>query len=240
MFTEIYNAVEDIVFDHVTEIGNSLEKTKKGELCTCRQCRIDTACYVLNRIKPHYISSNRGVARVEQATIARQQQTAEIVSLIYEGIRQVNHNRRPFIDHGSRKVDPETVLNTPIFSIPIIIGRVFNGRNFEPLPEAAVELFQNGNLVAMKGAAWQNPFIIVPNTEGTFTFWPTFIPAETAAVNKIFDFSVKVAAPNLETLTHFFKIPVTSEIQTTDACLMKRSFKLPNLYLFPEGGEDEF
>ncbi|MDR0760447.1 MAG: late competence development ComFB family protein [Treponema sp.] len=240
MFTEIHNTIEDIVFAQVTEVGDSIERSKNGELCTCHQCRIDTACYVLNRIEPHYISSNRGVARVEQATIARQQKVAEIVSLIYEGIRQVNHNRRPFIDHGSRNVDPEMVLNTPIFNIPIIIGRVFNGLNFEPLPEAKVELFQNGDIAVMKDAAWQNPFMIVPNTEGTFTFWPTSIPAEATAINKIFEFSVKVEAPNLETLTHVFKIPVTSEMQTADAYFRKRSFKLPNLHLFPEDGEDEF
>jgi competence protein ComFB len=240
MFSEIHNTIEDIVFAQVKEVGDSIERSKSDELCTCHQCRIDTACYVLNRIEPHYISSNRGVARVEQATIARQQKVAEIVSLIYEGIRQVNHNRRPFIDHGSKNVDPEAILNTPIFSIPIIIGRVFNGLNFEPLPEAKVELRRNGDLVVMKDLTWQNPFIIVPNTEGTFTFWPTFIPAESVTINKIFEFSIKVEAPNLESQTHFFKIPVTSELQTADTYSMKRSFKLPNLYLFPEGGEDDF
>ena len=66
MFSEIHNIVADIVFAQVTEVCDSIEKNKKGELCTCHQCRIDTACYVLNRIEPHYISSNRGITRIER------------------------------------------------------------------------------------------------------------------------------------------------------------------------------
>ncbi|MDR0387938.1 MAG: late competence development ComFB family protein [Treponema sp.] len=241
MFTEIHNTVEDIVFAQVTEICDSIEKNKKGEICTCRQCRIDTACYVLNRIGPYYISSNRGVARVEQETIARQQKEAEIVSLIYEGIRKVNHNLRPFINHGARNADPETIPNAPIFNLPTIVGRILNGLNFEPLSEARVELRRNGDLVTMKDIGWQNPFNIVPNTEGTFTFWPSSIPAESVNAHKVFEYSIRIEAPDLELLTHFFKIPVTSEVLTTENYSRERSFKLPNLYMFPPGGvEDDF
>jgi competence protein ComFB len=239
MFTEIHNTVEDIVFAQVTEICNTIEKNNQGEICTCHQCRVDTACYVLNRISPHYISSNRGVARMEQETITRQQKEAEITSMVYEGIRQVNHNRRPFIKHKGMNAAPEAAAN-PIFNIPTIIGRIFNGLNFEPLRAAKVELLRNGELVGMKDATWQNPFNIVPNAEGTFTFWPASIPVETANINKVFAYSVKIEAPNLDPLTHFFTIPVRSEIQTADAYSLERSFKLPDLYLFPPGnGEDD-
>jgi competence protein ComFB len=241
MFTEIHNTVEDIVFAQVSEVCDIIEKDKKGEICTCRQCRIDTACYVLNRVESRYISSYRGIARVEQETIARQQKEAEIVSLIYEGIRQVNHNRRPFINHGAKGASLEAASNTPVFNIPTIVGRVFSGLNFEPLPEVKVELRRNGDLVTMKDTVWQNPFNIVPTTEGTFTFWPTTIPAEAVDSRKVFEYSVKLEAPDFEPLTHFFNIPVTSEAQTAEAYSMDRSFKLPNLYMFPPGGdEDDF
>jgi competence protein ComFB len=241
MFTEIHNTVEDIVFVQVTEVCDSIEKGRPGEICTCRQCRIDTACYVLNRIGPHYISSSRGISRIEQETIARQQEKAEIASLIYEGIGQVNHNRRPFINHGAKNADPEIALNSPVFNLPTIVGRIFNGLNFEPLPEAKVELRRNGDLVVMKDVSWQNPFNVVFNTEGMFTFWPTSIPAESVNTHKVFEYSIKIEAPNLESLTHFFKIPVTSEILLAGAYSMERSFKLPDLYMFPPGGgEDDF
>jgi competence protein ComFB len=241
MFIEIHNTVEDIVFTQVNKVCDSIEKDKTGEICTCRQCRIDTACYVLNRVGPYYISSNRGVTRVEQETIARQQKEAEIVSLVYEGIRKVNHNLRPFINHGARNADPETAPNTPMFNIPTIVGRIFNGLKFEPLSEAKVELHRNGDLVVMKDATWQNPFNVVPNTEGTFTFWPTSVPVKSVNAHKVFEYSVRIEAPDLEPLTHFFKIPVTSEVLTAENYSMERSFKLPNLYMFPQGGaEDDF
>ncbi|MDR0376161.1 MAG: late competence development ComFB family protein [Spirochaetaceae bacterium] len=240
MYTEIHNTIEDIVYAQVTEICNAIESNKQDELCTCRQCRVDTVCYVLNRIEPHYISSNRGIARAWRRTLARQQKEAEIVSLIYKGIKQVNHNRRPFTDHGSggRNISG-TVSSIPVFSIPAIIGCVFNGRNFAPLAEASVELLRNGELVVMKDAAWRNPFLVMPNIEGTFTFWPASIPAASININKVFEFSVKVEASGLESLTHFFTIPVISELQTADVYSMERSFKLPNLYLFPEGDRDD-
>jgi competence protein ComFB len=239
MFTEIHNTIEDIVFAKVTEVCDAIEKDRKGEICTCRQCRIDTVCYVLNRVTPHYISSYRGVARIEQETIARQQKKAEIVSMIYEGIRQVNYNLRPFILHNVKNTGSEAFLNVPVYNIPTIVGRVFSGLNFEPLPLVKVELRRNGDMVVMKDTAWQNPFNIVPNAEGTFTFWPTFIPAESVNAHKVFEYSVKLEAPEFDPLTHFFKIPVTSELQAVDAYSMDRSFKLPDLYLFPPGDEED-
>ncbi|MDR3130241.1 MAG: late competence development ComFB family protein [Treponema sp.] len=239
MFTEIHNAVEDIVFARVIEACGAIEKSGRDDICTCRQCRIDTVCYVLNRIKPHYVSSSRGVSRMARKTIARQQEEAEIVSLIYEGLEQVNHNRRPFINHRSRNAAPEKALAAPVFNVPTIVGRIFNGLNFEPLAEAKVELRRNGDLVGMKDASWQNPFLMVSNTEGVFTFWPASIPAESANANKVFEYSVRLEAPNLEAMTHFFKIPVTSEAQTAGTYSVERSFKLPDLYMFPPGGGED-
>jgi competence protein ComFB len=239
MFTEIHNIIEDIVFTQVNKVCEIIERDRTDGICTCHQCRIDTACYVLNRIEPHYITSYRGVARVEQETIARQQKEAEIISLIYEGIRQVNHNRRPFINHGTRNSDPKMSVNTPVYNLPTIVGRVYSGLNFEPLLEVKVELCRNGDLVTMRDTAWRNPFNIVPSTEGIFTFWPSSIPAESADIRKVFEYSVKLESPDFEPLTHFFKIPVTSELQTTGAYSMDRSFKLPNLYMFPPGGEED-
>jgi competence protein ComFB len=119
------------------------------------------------------------------------------------------------------------------------VGRIFNGLNFEPLSEAKIELRRNGDLVSMRDASWQNPFDMVANTEGMFTFWPTSIPAESANTHKVFEFSVKLEALDLEPLIHFFTIPVTSEIQAAEAYSMERSFRLPDLYMFPPSGAEE-
>jgi competence protein ComFB len=235
---EIHNTTEDLVFAKVEAIFDSITREGNPEnFCLCYQCRMDTACYVLNRIEPRYIVSNRGVARIEQENLQRQQKDADIAALVYEGLKRINHNQRPNAPH--QEAAAPIVVNTPVFNIPTIVGRLFSGTNFAPLSNVKVELHRNGELVPMKDNNWQNPYILVTNTEGTFTFWPNLIPAEEVDLRKIFEYSVKIEAPDFEPLHHFFKIPVISEMQSAAAYSMGRTFKLPDLYMFPPGGDEE-
>jgi competence protein ComFB len=236
---ELHNTVEDLVLAGIGEIFANIEKNDNpGKLCTCNQCRMDTACYVLNRITPYYIASNRGAARVERETIEKQQLNADIVAMIYEGIRRVNHNLRPTAVHSLKAAEPHS-QNTPIFNIPTIVGRVFNGSNFAPVAGINVELFHNGELVPMKDNNWQNPYTLVANTEGTFTFWPKAIPAAESNLHQVFEFNVKIEAAEFETLNHFFKIPVISDIHPISSFSLSHTVKLPALYLFPPGNDED-
>ena len=238
MYTEIHNIIEDIVYAQVVLISETIEKEDKDSLCTCHQCRIDTACFVLNRIPPKYVISNRGVARVERKSFEYQQQEADIIAMIYDGLKRVNHNQRPNANHQS-KVSTNPPLNTPSFNIPTIIGNLYNGINFEPMSDVMVELRRNGELVRMKDGNWQNPYHLVANTHGTFTFWPASIPAAEPDTHELFEYTIRVIVPEFETLTHFLKIPVISELRSAGAYSMARTFKLPDLYMFPPGGEEE-
>jgi competence protein ComFB len=236
---ELHNTTEDVVLTRIVEIFESIEKgSNPDNLCTCDQCRLDTACYVLNRTTPHYIVSNRGVARVQQETLRKQQQDADVVSLIYEGIRRVNHNQRPTAVHGGKQAETNS-QSSPVFNIPTIVGRVFNGSDFAPVAGVKVELFHNGDLVGMKDNNWQNPCALVPNTEGTFTFWPNPIPAEEGNMHRVFEFTIRIESPEYETVNHFFKIPVISEGRAANSFSLVRTVKLPDLYLFPPGNEDD-
>ena len=59
----IHNVMEDIVSDEVNKLFDEAEQKKEDWVtCTCIQCRHDVMCYVLNRIKPRYIKSGRGLA----------------------------------------------------------------------------------------------------------------------------------------------------------------------------------
>ncbi|MDR2258436.1 MAG: late competence development ComFB family protein [Treponema sp.] len=237
---EIHNTTEDIVVAKVETIFDSIVKDGNPEnLCLCPQCRMDTICYVLNRVEPRYIISNRGVARIEQDGFQRQQKDADITALVYEGLKRVNHNQRPNVSHNGNASSTASVSTTPVYNIPTIVGRLFNGLNFAPMSNIKIELHRGGDLVPMKDNNWQNPYNLVPNTEGTFTFWPNPIPAEGTNLHKIFEYSLKIEAPEFETLNHFFKIPVISEIQSASSFSMDRTFKLPDLYMFPPGSEDE-
>ena len=59
----IHNVMEDLVYDEVNKLFDEAEEKKESWLtCSCMQCRVDTMCYVLNRLKPRYIKSGRGLA----------------------------------------------------------------------------------------------------------------------------------------------------------------------------------
>jgi competence protein ComFB len=228
--------MEELVIDEVNAICDSLETEKNAAICTCSQCRQDAACYVLNRTDPHYVVSHRGVARVNLA--ADQQSRADLTSLVYEGIKHVSHNQRPYFTHNRDSPAEETPIETPVFNIPTIMGRVFNGLNFSPITGITVELLQNGVLSPMKDKNWQNPYVLIPNTGGTFTFWPRPTPAEKAEIRGVFEFTVKITAEDFAELNHVFTIPVISE-QVSTRFSLSRTFKLPDLYLFPPGEEKD-
>ena len=236
-----HNIMEDTVIARVDEIFKVLEEERyKDKYCTCSQCRMDIICYALNRLRPHYIVSHRGASRVQWESSERQQQTADIAAVIHEGLKRVNHNQRPNFSH-SDKGDKKGQAHSkqPVFNIPTIMGRLFNGENFAPVSDAVVELLCNGELVPMKDGNWQNPYHLVPNAEGAFSFWPSATQADKTDDNQVFEYSLRVTAADFETLNHSFKIPVVSEIQTVVSFTLERTFKLPELYMFPPGEAEQ-
>ena len=233
---EIHNISEDIVIDSVQKIFGTI--TKEGnpkKLCLCDQCKLDTICYTLNRIMPRYIVSNRGMARTEHDWSRRQQTDADIAALVYKGLQLINHNKRPTITHDKPTSEDMTLIE-PAFHIPTIIGRIFDGETFAPLAGITVSLLNNGELVPMKNHNWQNPFTVVTNTPGTFTFWPAPVPAAALNIHHMFEYSLKIESPQYETLSHFFKVPAISTMQAAHTSgSMDRTFKLDDLYLFLPG-----
>jgi competence protein ComFB len=235
---DIHNTIEDIVFSSVQTIFDEIQKEGNPEgFCFCDQCRMDTICYALNRIEPHYIVSNRGFTRMEQDGIKRQQVEADIATLVYKGIRLVNHNQRPTTSHTSSAKNAD--MSKPAFDIPTIVGRVFDGITFAPVSGVEVLLRCDGEPVIMRNSNWQNPFTLVSNTPGTFSFWPALVPAEAQEIHKVFEYSLKIESSQYESITHFFNIPAISKIQTPYFYSLDRTFKLPDLYLFPPGEAEQ-
>lgn len=237
---EIHNTTEDMVLSIVHDIFDAIEKEGKPDRpCTCYQCRLDTACYVLNRISPKYVVSSRGVARAESDTMEKQQADADIAALVHEGLAKIGQSRRPHFAHNPAFPNPPADIKGPVFNFPTIIGRVFNGTNFEPMNDIDVELRLGNTRCEMIDPNWQNPYRLVPNTAGTFTFWPKPMVAEALGVQKSFDFGIIIAASHFEVLQHFFQISRVSESQVADSFSMQRTYKIPDLYLFPPGGDED-
>ena len=232
---DIHNTNEDMVFEAVNDLFEEIKVSGNPEkFCLCYQCRIDTICYTLNRIEPNYIVSNRGFTRIEQSGLKHQQSKADINALIYKGLRLVHHNQRPTSKHNDEEEHPRKIAN-PMFDIPTIAGRIFNGISFEPIVGINVGLYLDGELIKMRNSNWQNPFQMVPSTPGSFSFWPEPIVEDIPDLTKDFIFALKVDSPEFEQLHHFFKITSTSKFHNPQSYTLNRTFKLPDLYLFPPG-----
>jgi competence protein ComFB len=235
---EIHNMTEDWVIAKVNSVCDSLEKdSPDSSICTCGQCRQDTVCYVLNRTSPCYVVSHRGVTRANQESFDAQQNQVDLTALVYEGIKLVSHNQRTYANHDRNNRGESGKPLSPAFNIPAIMGRVFNGLNFSPVVDSVVELFQNGKLVEMKDINWQNPYKLIPNTGGSFTFLPRPQPAAASGVRETFRYMIKVSGGNFEELLYSFTIPVTSEPSCASFSL-ENSYKLPDLHVFPPGEEE--
>jgi competence protein ComFB len=233
------NIIEGLVIPEVNEIYESIEKKGNAEgICTCQQCRMDTACYVLNRMHPYYVVSNRGVASVQIDTTYQQQLTADIASLIHEGIETVHHNQRFKYEHTPTSKEENNLRDKPVYSIPAISGRLFDGGNFAPISAATVKLLFNGEPAEMQKGHWHNPLHIDSHSEGTFSFWPVPVVAKEAGEKTAFQFTIKVEAEGYEPMTHSFRIPLVSELLTSLSFTLEKSFKVPDLFMFPHG-EDE-
>ena len=233
---DIHNTNEDLVFNMVQGIFNEITKSgNPDKYCLCYQCRVDTVCYTLNRIEPHYIVSNRGFTRIEPTGTKRQQTEADISILVYKGLRLVNHNMRPTAPHDGTVVTAAHKTYSPMFDIPTIAGRIFNGISFEPVVGIDVGLYHEGELIAMRNNNWQNPYTMVSSTPGGFSFWPAPITADLPDIVKEFKFVIKVNSPEYEQLNHFFTIQATSKFHSPNSYALNRTFKLPDLYIFPPG-----
>jgi competence protein ComFB len=234
---EIHNVTEDIVFNSIQTIFKVVQKDGNPEnFCLCDQCRLDTICYTLNRIKPQYIISNRGMTRIDQDWVERQQTEADIATLVYKGLRQVSHNRRPTCSHTDTSMFTSEVSSEPAFHIPTILGRLFDGETFAPVSGVTVTLRSGDEVIPMRNQNWQNPFTLVAHTPGAFTFWPAPVPTETVGTHRLFEYTLRVESSQYETLTHFFKVASVSTVATMPSSYtLDRTFKLPDLYLFPPG-----
>ena len=232
---DIHNTSEDIVLHTVQTIFNEIKNSgNPDDYCLCYQCRVDTICYALNRIDPHYIVSNRGLTRLDLDSIRQQQIEADVTSLVYKGLRLVNHNMRPTAPHDGSTVNVQRT-HMPVFDIPTISGRLFDGISFEPIVGIDVALYCDGELVPMRNNNWQNPYTMVPSTPGAFSFWPAPVTAEAPEIDYVFKYAIKVNTPSFESLSHFFNIASISKYHTPNSYTLNRSFKLPDLYIFPPG-----
>jgi Late competence development protein ComFB. len=235
---EIRNLMEDAVKVVVEELFAREMRERSLGYCTCDQCKLDVECFVLNRVKPEYIVSSRGLAYSEKEGLDKVQRAADVISLVKEGWGKVTHAPRSTSDHQA-KPRSEEGREGPSYNFPTIMGRVFDGRTFAPLGEGTVRLMSGSSEIEMVDPNWQNPFVLAGATGGTFIFWPKPVEATSLEEERSFVFEIKVEVPGLEILSHFVEISLKPEARPRFDFSLQRVQKVPDLYLFPEGQGDE-
>jgi competence protein ComFB len=235
---EIRNLMENTVRILVDELFEIEAREKRIGFCTCDQCRLDVACFVLNRVKPEYIVSSRGLAYSEKEGLDKVQRRADIITLVREGWGKVSHAPRMTSDHLSGRAVAPLPLG-PVYNYPTIMGRVFDGRTFAPLGEGNVRLLADGEAVPMIDPNWSNPFVLATGTAGTYIFWPRPETCSDTSKQRSITFEILVDVPSLERLSHFIELVLVPDHEARADFSLQHVSKVPDLYLFPEGQAEQ-
>jgi competence protein ComFB len=228
---EIRNRMEDMVVTLVGRAFDEEEEKSAREFCTCYQCRMDVACYVLNKIEPEYVISGRGIAHLAADYLGNVQKRTDVEVLIWEGIKTIQSGKRPHFTHSDEGKSPKP--EGPYFNFPTIIGRLFNAGNFAPVSDIDVYLLQNNELLQMIDPSWQNPYRIVKNTPATFLFYPQ--PVSAAEQGQVYktELELRVEDSAYNPFHHFFTMEIISEDGYLDVYQSQKAHTIEDLYLIP-------
>lgn len=229
---KIHNVMEEVIISTVNDIYNEEESSVQFGFCTCRQCRLDVVCYVLNRVNPQYVISGKGLAHYETETQKNIQRNIDLVALAHQGIQKISNVRRPGCIR-SEASHHTTTSTHPVFKFPTIAGRVFNGKTFEPISGLDIQLLTNDEaFMPMIDANWQNPYRIDNNTSGNYIFWPAPVTAKKKKIKKNFRLHLKIDNEIMGQLDHFFEIELESSADTESEMQIEATQKIEDLYLF--------
>jgi len=85
---KLKNYMEDVVYYYLPSVLKDVDG-----ICKCEDCMDDIAALTLNKLKPHYVKSEKGevYSKVEEMYT---QFRVDVVTAIMESIRQVSENPR--------------------------------------------------------------------------------------------------------------------------------------------------
>lgn len=231
----IHNVMEEVVAEHVNNLYDEVKKQNAIWLtCDCENCRLDTICYVLNRIAPRYVVGSRGVTHNSTMMNENMQIEIDIEKLCVEGMHLVNTAKRPYHKNGLKRAGAVIEISNAEFNFPTFIGNIFDGTTFEPLAGATVKLTMDGETVEMIDSTWQNPCETYVATKGSYSFWMAPHEAVSEGMNKKFKFKVEVTCPGYDPAQYAFTVPLTSEKIETVELNSTYSVKIQDIFLFKD------
>jgi competence protein ComFB len=227
-----HNYAEEEVLAKVAEVFASERASGAGGFCACELCRLDVACYVLNRYPPQYQTSGRGLAHRQSDYSEKLQRDADLAALIYRGIQQINHARRP---HAAGEAAGQAeVPQGMFFNFPQIVGRLIHSTGFIPLAGLCVRLLsESGRELPMADGRWTNPCLISDQTPGVYSFWPLPERAGPGEGERSWEMKVAVDDSSFQPLRHYFTVKTTAEDGWLSYTTGRRVMTLPDLFLVP-------
>ena len=191
----LYNLMEEIVVNIVEEI---VQKEGSPDIN-----RDDIVAYVLNRIAPQYVTSERGILHGRIATKYKIQQKADILIYIYEAIEVIKKRR-------DSSPNAENASLSPVFYVvKHIVGELAEAESLSPLPGVKASLLYNGEPAKMVDAGWVNPYTTNMATKGYYHFWPIYDEV-TMKDKKKTTFQLKFEHPDYETVEQDIEIGIDS------------------------------
>jgi competence protein ComFB len=180
----VKNLMEDVVFSTIDEI--IVEEKYFSGIDRYKQ---DIGAYVLNRVPPKYITSERGILHGKLEARFLFQQKTDILFLINEALEVIKSRR----DIPTEPNLSEFIASRTRF-LPHIIGEVLEETTFSIIPDVEVTLLNNGKLVKMVDPTWENPYRTGRGTLGYYHFWPD-VDQECMDVQNDVSFTIRFEHP---------------------------------------------
>ena len=177
---QLKNYQEDIV-QHVIDIMME----DQPEIETDETFVNDVAAYVLNRIPPKYIMSERGFTRLAAKELIDEEENNNLLDLVQlmmfvsKGMDIVKDRRRPeksqYGYDGLLSSVQDVTSHNFLHNFPQFIGRVIDNSSGKPIYNARVTQFVDGVKAIPAEPGWMNPYYTNTATNGVYSFWPKAI-----------------------------------------------------------------
>ncbi len=176
---QLKNYQEDVV-SHVIDVALEQYPELRSDITFVN----DVAAYVLNRVPPKYIMSERGFTRFASLHFLNDNNGAdrsilnllELMAIVNSGIEVVKERRKTVVPAGSHPFYESTVPDIKnieyLHNFPQFIGRLKDRDSKKPATNACVTMYIDGLKAYPAEPGWINPYYTNTLTKGVYSFWP--------------------------------------------------------------------
>ncbi len=216
---EVKNILEDIVMRVIEEN----DEYKLGNISWSQ--KIEAASYILNRMTPMYITSNRGFSNLVAKYENDPQFLADVMIKVEEAVRLVKKNSevKPDIEDLDRQV--------PYYLLPKVYGKLISSKTLLPLNGVKVSFYVDNKLAKLVFQDWKNPCRIDADDEGFFSFAPFPVKAEAPFEPKVFQLKLEVQRGDQKEENFVSYESSPSFIQNVDLDFNENVLQLEDIYV---------